>query len=86
VDDYRFWYVGIQDAAQQEIYRLDADRAEIDALLAVASPTATVHRAFESDRDPVWWVIWPFAESGGWLERIEGRIAAVMLVDQDAPG
>jgi hypothetical protein len=86
VDDYRFWYVGILDAAEQEIFRLDADRAEIDALLGGGGPTATVHRTFESDRDPLSWVVWPVSESRGWLERIEGRIAAGALIDGESPG
>jgi hypothetical protein len=76
VDDYGFWYVGVHDARGQEIFRLDADPAEIRTLLDDDAPTAVVRRSFESDRDPASWVVWPVSRSRGWLDRIEGWIPA----------
>jgi hypothetical protein len=74
LDDYRFWYVGVHDKASQEIFRQDADRAEIEKLLADPSPVALLNRSFDTEQVPASWTVWPVSESRGWLERIEGPI------------
>jgi hypothetical protein len=74
VDDYHFWYVGVHDAAGQEIYRADADRKEVASLLAGDTPHAVVSRQFETDRIPATWTVWPVSDSKGWLEKVEGPV------------
>ena len=77
MDDYLFWFIGFHDAADQEIYRLDADRAEVRQLLEAPGPVAVVRRAFESEREPVSWTVWPYSETRGWLDKIQGPDAGV---------
>jgi hypothetical protein len=77
VDDYLFWFVGFHDANEQEIYRLDADKAEVRRLLDRPGDVAMVQRTFESELEPVSWTVWPFSERRGWLEKLTGPTLAL---------
>jgi hypothetical protein len=71
-----FWYVGVFDEVGREILRDDALPSEIERLLAVAGEGVTIVRQFESTASPVRWSIRPHTETDGWLEAIEGPLAA----------
>ncbi len=77
VDDYHFWYVGVHDESGREIVRQDLDREGVRAALATADAQAIVHCAFETDRVPASWTVWPVSDSRGWLERIDGPVVPV---------
>lgn len=75
-DDCAFWFVGFHDEQGREIFRLDADRAEMTrSLESQDGPWLTIRRSFESQSTPVKWIIWPHSRSGEWLDRLEGEIA-----------
>lgn len=70
-----FWFVGFHDAHDEEIFRRDADAAEIARVLAQPGPQLTLDvRAFESGREPASWLVWPYSPTEGWLDRIRGDI------------
>ena len=77
VTDYHFWYVGVHDENGREIVRQDLDRAAVLRALATPAPQAIVQCAFETDRVPVAWTVWPVSDSRGWLERLDGPIVPV---------
>lgn len=74
VDDYQFWYVGVHDDSGREIVRQDLDREAVRALLATTTGHVIVHCAFETDRTPATWTVWPVSDSRGWLERFDGPV------------
>ncbi|MEZ5285182.1 MAG: WlaTC/HtrL family glycosyltransferase [Vicinamibacterales bacterium] len=74
VHDYHFWYVGVHDAHGLEIVRQDVDREGVRALLADAGAHAVIRCAFETDRTPASWTVWPVSDTRGWLERIDGPV------------
>jgi hypothetical protein len=76
VDDYLFWFIGFHDAAGEEIYRSDADQAEVRQFLDAPEPVAVVRRAFESEREPVSWTVWPYSATKGWLDKVQGPAPA----------
>ena len=78
VADYVFWYVGVHDASGRELCRFDADRREVEELVAGDLPHARVVRTFDSDCAPATWTVWPVSDSRGWLERIEGPIVVTI--------
>jgi hypothetical protein len=74
VSDYHFWYVGVHDESGREIVRQDLDRQAVQKALATPGPHAIVRCAFETDRVPATWTVWPVSDSRGWLERFDGPI------------
>jgi Glycosyltransferase (GlcNAc) len=76
LDDPSFWYVGVHDSTDQEIYRHDAQPAELAGLLASSDDSITMVRQFCSERTPASWTVWPHSASRGWLEPVTGPIRA----------
>jgi hypothetical protein len=70
----RFWYVGIHDAEDVEIARVDADRGELDRTLAGAGERIVIERQFRSARRPASWTVWPVDQRGFWTERLSGPV------------
>lgn len=70
----RFWYVGFHDANEAEIHREDADRAEIETILAQPGPTVRIARTFDSEREPASWTVWPCGEDDAWHDKIRGEV------------
>jgi glycosyltransferase involved in cell wall biosynthesis len=71
--DYEFWCVAFKDKDNQEIYRKDADKAEIESITR-STDYYKVWRTFNCDRQPFKWVVWPYSTSKGWCEAIEGTL------------
>jgi Glycosyltransferase (GlcNAc) len=73
--DSQFWYIGVHDSDGREIFRADADRAEIGRLQSGHPEYITVVRQFESTARPAAWTVRPCTAAEGWLEPIEGELA-----------
>jgi glycosyltransferase involved in cell wall biosynthesis len=71
--DYDFWCVAFKGADDREVYRKDADKAEIDILLKTPEPYK-IWRSFKCDAHPAGWVVWPHSISKGWCPMIEGKL------------
>jgi hypothetical protein len=72
--DAQFWYVGVHDSDGREIFRADADRAEIGPLQSGHPGYITLVRQFESTARPAAWTVRPYTTVGGWLDPIEGEL------------
>ncbi len=72
--DYDFWAVIFEDTAGQSLFRKDADRNEINKLLATDAPVVKIEREFYPSRPPARWIVWPHSVSQGWLKRFEGHL------------
>jgi Glycosyltransferase (GlcNAc) len=68
-----FWYVGIRDEYETEIYRQDIPQSQL-ATLSSAEPTVVLVCEFESGTIPASWIVWPVSDSLGWLNKVEGRL------------
>lgn len=79
VEAPRFWYVGIHDADDVEIARVDAGRDELDRALADAGERIVIERQFRSARRPARWTVWPVDRRGYWTERLSGPVDADCL-------
>lgn len=74
LEDPSFWYIGIYDAEEHEIYRHDVPQAQL-ASLPQAGPVIVLVFEYESGTIPVSWTIWPVSASRGWLTKVKGRLA-----------
>jgi hypothetical protein len=74
VDDCHFWYLGLHDAFDEEIFRGDVFGAELFGYVVGDDPRIVIAREFVSEREPVTWTVWPVSHSRGWLEKISGTI------------
>ena len=73
--DPSFWYVGAHDSADMEIFRQDADPAELSRAFASGSSTVTLIREFSSEHEPATWTVLPHSASQGWLQRVRGPVS-----------
>jgi len=73
-DDYTFWAVAFEDENGNELYRRDADEAEIRMMKNDPDGYCKVWRQFETVTKPYKWIIWPHSVSAGWCDRLEGII------------
>lgn len=71
--DPAFWYVGLHDGDGREIFRRDAEPAELES--AFAADSITFVRQFSSERTPATWTVIPYSASEGWLEPARGPVA-----------
>jgi hypothetical protein len=74
VEDCHFWYLGLHDAFNEEIFRADVFGAELYGYIVGNDPRIVITREFASDREPATWTVWPVSHSRGWLEKISGAI------------
>ena len=72
--DYTFWAVAFEDDKGNELYRRDADDAEIRMMKNDPDGYCKVWRQFETVTKPHKWIIWPHSASAGWCDRLEGII------------
>ncbi len=75
-NDYSFWAVALLDGEGNEIYRQDANPAEIGRMMGVPieqDQFVHVWRTFYSDKIPHSWVVWPHSISKGWQQRLTGK-------------
>lgn len=69
VQEYRFWYVGIEDSTQAVIHRCDFNPQDHKEICDLTTTSHTVN--FTSTTKPHRVVIWPVDKEGNWLQRIE---------------
>jgi hypothetical protein len=80
LEDPTFWYVGVHDAEGSEIFRADADRAELSELATGESTSIAIVREFESEAQPASWTILPHSDSKGWLAGATRRVERESLI------
>lgn len=73
-NDYDFWVVAFHNEKDETIYRLDADKNEINRILKDPDGYGKLWRSFEVDDNPKYWVVWPHSISKGWCERLIGHL------------
>jgi hypothetical protein len=80
--DPAFWYFGVHDENEGELYRKDLSASEI-ATLTWDRQMITIERTFDSDRQPCTWTVWPKSRSGEWLQKVKGDLdhESRMLMD-----
>lgn len=72
--DYDFWAVAFSDEDGKEIYRQDADAAEITRMKSDPDGYCKLWRTFMVDKAPKTWVVWPHSIEHGWGERLTGNL------------
>lgn len=75
--DFSFWYIGVHDENENEIYRRDLLPAELESLPR-QQPEIVLVCELQSGSIPAAWTVWPVSRSLGWLKKIEGK-----LTDED---
>jgi hypothetical protein len=78
--DYDFWVIAFKDEDDNEIYREDADKNEIERYMNDTENTSEFHniwREFETKKRPYKWIVWPHSESKGWMPISEGVLPRV---------
>lgn len=78
--DYDFWAIIFKDEYDNEIYRQDATKEEIELLNNNKENDGSFHniwREFDTKIRPHRWIVWPHSESKGWMEPIEGILPRV---------
>ena len=73
-DDYLFWAVIFEDEKNTQINRIDLNETEVKNLLSTTETFIKVWRTFEVEKKPSKWIVWPYSESKGWLDKIEGKL------------
>ena len=68
--DYSFWAIIFKDENNQEIYRQDVDKNEINRLLGRDGDEVLIKREFLTYATPKSWIVWPYTESKTWIESI----------------
>lgn len=77
--DYSFWVVAFHredtgDGSDSTLFRKDADKNEITALMSDPDGYCKIWREFHTSFQPKYWVVWPYSESKGWCQRITGNL------------
>lgn len=69
LDDYDFWYFGLHDKNNVEVYRKDFKESEY-----LVGRKTDVDIDTMVDREPVTWTLWPVSKSQGWQQKIVHNI------------
>jgi glycosyltransferase involved in cell wall biosynthesis len=72
--DYDFWVVAFHNDKDETIFRLDADKNEINRMMRDPDGYCKIWREFQTIYKPTYWVVWPHSESKGWCDRIIGNL------------
>jgi len=72
--DYDFWCVAFKDKDGKDLYRKDADAAEIERMFKDPDKYCKIWRQFDTSVKPCSWIVWPHSISKGWAEPITGNI------------
>jgi len=73
-NDYDFWCVAFKDDQGQDLYRKDADAAEIQRMKNDIDGYCKIWRSFETKVKPKSWLVWPHSVSKGWADPITGGL------------
>jgi len=72
--DYDFWCVAFKDKEGKDVYRKDADKAEIERMFNDPDKYCKVWREFNAEGLPHSWIVWPHSVSKGWADPITGNL------------
>ena len=72
--DYDFWCVAFRDEEGQDVYRQDADLAEIERIKNDPDGYIKLWRQFNTTKQPKSWIVWPHTKSKGWCEPLTGQL------------
>lgn len=72
--DYDFWCVAFKDKDGKDVFRKDADKAEITRMLNDPDKYCKLWREYDADDMPASWLVWPHSASKGWCDVITGNI------------
>ena len=72
--DYDFWCVAFRDEEGKDVYRQDADLAEIERIKNDPDGYIKLWREFNTTKQPKSWIVWPHAKSKGWCEPLTGQL------------
>lgn len=72
--DYDFWCVAFKDKDGKDVFRKDADKAEIERMFHDPDKYCKVWREFNCEQMPHSWIVWPHSVSKGWADPITGVI------------
>jgi hypothetical protein len=75
--DYDSVAVAFLDSERNDLHRQDLSGGELNSLISMNPEDKFIQiwREYESDRQPVYWRVWPHSASKGWMERIEEKIS-----------
>ena len=74
-NDYSFCAVIFEDENSQSMNRHDLTSQEIKNLLNQFKGTfLNIWREFAVDKQPKKWIVWPYSESKGWCNKLEGKL------------
>ena len=74
LDDYDFWLVAFKDADGNDLFRQDANEAEIAGMRLDPDGYCKIWRHFDTDAKPRSWIVWPHSKSHGWCPPIFGTL------------
>lgn len=72
--DYDFWCVAFKDKNGKDVYRKDADKAEIESMFRDPDKYCKIWRIFNVEEPPHSWIVWPHSISKGWANPITGNL------------
>jgi glycosyltransferase involved in cell wall biosynthesis len=72
--DYNFWVVAFHNEKGETIFRKDAAKEEIAAMMNDPDKYCKIWREFNAESLPQKWVVWPFSASKGWCDQISGNL------------
>lgn len=72
--DYSFWAVIFEDEKGIQLHRQDMNKDEVKNALATTDNFIKIWRTFDTEKKPTKWIVWPYSESKGWLNKLEGTL------------
>ena len=72
--DYTFWAVIFEMEDGTPVNRKDLTPNEIQSVLNTNGEFVNIWRTFDVESIPYKWIVWPYSESKGWLDKIEGKL------------
>jgi glycosyltransferase involved in cell wall biosynthesis len=73
-NDYDFWAVIFEMEDGTPVNRKDLTSDEIKSALRTNGEFVNIWRTFDVESIPYKWIVWPYSESKGWLDKIEGKL------------
>jgi hypothetical protein len=70
--DYTFWAVIFEDEFGNTLHRQDVNEVESKRLLGGKGEFINIWRTFSTEKKPFKWIVWPYSEKKGWMNKIEG--------------
>lgn len=72
IESSKFWFVGVHDKNDREIYRKDLEKKEIAKF--IKSGKVNIDLNFMATDVPDTWTIWPFHEEKQWAKKITQKV------------